>query len=319
MMSNDDSPLLPGMPDYNERVKKTTAELSLTYDGGVAERHVIPVEDYAPSLLALGTSLSTAHQALQPGTPAPSINISAERPGSFDAFLIVDVNTIIEQGTAILSGTKATATVNAIALLAVVREAIAAVMKIAGRRAEKSQTMNGEVVLTLPDGATLSVSDDALKLIENPKFRKNLRKLFLPLKGGEITSMSIAGQDRTGNSIDPLTATTIDSDSFDYEDDDEPEEWAEDMELTVVSPVFHRGPAWKFDSKRGPVTAKIIDDDFMDKVEKKLVKFGNGDTILAVVVSTQYVDKLDQVKTKHVVSKVLNILGPTQGELQYNG
>ena len=306
------------MPKYTKDVKKTTAELSLTYDGGIAEQHVIPVADYAPSLLALGTSLSTAHQVLQPGTPAPSINISAERPGSFDAFLIVDVNTIVEQGTAILSGTKATATVNAFALLAVVREAIAAVKKIAGRRAEKSRSLNGEVTLTTPDGATISVSDDALKLIENPKFRKNLRKLFLPLKGEEVTSMSLTGHDRAGNSVPQLTATTADSDSFDYEDDDEPEEWAEDLELTVVSPVFHRGPAWKFESKHGPFSAKILDDEFMDQVEKQLVRFGKGDAILAVVVNTQYVDKLDQVKTKRVVSKVLRILGPTQGELPYS-
>lgn len=318
-MNTDDSPILPGMPDYTERVKKTTAELTLKFDGGVTKDNVVPLDLYAPSILALGTSLSVAHQVLQPGTPAPDINIRAEEPGSFDALLTVDVNTVLEQGAAVLTGRPATAVLNAIALFGVVRTAIAAVKKIAGRRYTKSEPgPDGEVTLSLAGGDSLSVSGEALRLIEDPKFRKNLRKLFIPLQGEKIETMSLSGHDSEGRRVPPIEATHSDSESFDYEDDDEPDEWANDLELTVVSPDFRRGRAWKFDSDQGEFSAKILDEDFLDRVERESIKFGLGDAIKAVVVTTQYVDKLDQAKTKRVVSKVLDILPPAQGELQYS-
>lgn len=317
-MDPDDSPILPGLPDYTERVKKTTAELTLKFDGGVTKDNVIPLDLYAPSILALGTSLSVAHQVLQPGTPAPDINIRAEEPGSFDALLTVDVNTILEQGAAVLTGKPATAVLNAIALFGVVRTAIAVVKKIAGRRYTKSEpSPDGEVTLSLAGGDSLTVTGEALRLIEDPKFRKNLRKLFIPLKGEKIETMSLSGHEPNGREIPPVEADQSDSDSFDYDDDDEPDEWADDVELTVVSPDFRRGRAWKFDSSFGEFSAKILDDDFLDRVEKEGIKFGVGDTIMAVVVTTQYVDKLDQVKTKRVVSKVLDVLPPVQGQLAY--
>ena len=76
------------------------------------------------------------------------------------------------------------------------------------------------------------------------------------------------------------------------------------LALSIRSLAFQEGNKWRLFDGQNVITATITDSDFIDRVDRNMIRFAKGDLLLCEVrtVQTQGVDGL---RTEHTVLRVV--------------
>ncbi len=88
------------------------------------------------------------------------------------------------------------------------------------------------------------------------------------------------------------------------------------MNLLIESPTFKEGNKWKFFDGQNSFYADILDEEFLEKVNKGAERFGKGDTLIAEVKLVQTGGFAGSLKMERTIIKVFQHLASlTPGKL----
>ena len=260
----------------------------------------MPVRDLAPALLALGDLLQEANLVTHPEISSLSLDVRTFDKGSFEVHLSLQTTeAIVGQAASLFSAGDASALREVIAFVTSLLELI---KTIKGRKeAKREKEPSGKTKLTLEDGTTLETDSSVVLLLDRPTARSRARSVVSPLSREGIDRLEIDSPDGA-----PLTIDKVDLVSF-GEPQREPAELGTtevEMSLSVISLSFADNYKWKMSDGSVVFWVDIEDKDFMGRVHRNEVVFGEGDILTCRVRVHQWVD-VSGLKTERTITRVL--------------
>ena len=281
------------------------AQFTIVYDGPSLRDGVMDVRDLAPALLAVGKLFDAANQTINGNAATVSVRVRATEMGSFE--IIIDLaQTITQHLTYFFAGDRATAATNLIALVAFGSAAscglISLIKKLRGRNPDKVEQLPSGMIELNIDGETLEVSLELMRLLQSPAVRIALQQLIEePLKKPGIGSFEVRDGEHTvvpvSKAESSYFAAPVISDEILIED-------VRRMIFTIIALAFKEDRKWRLYDGNTSISATIIDEEFLARVEENLESFSKSDILVCDVQVTQ-TSTSDGLKTEYVVVKVV--------------
>jgi hypothetical protein len=276
--------------------------LSLQYAGPAVDDGRMPVRDLAPALLALGELFQETNLVTHPEMPPISLDIRTFDRGSFEVHLSLQhAEGIAGQLASLFSGGDASALREVIALVTSLLELL---KTIRGRKEQKREKVQaGKTRLTLEDGTTLEIESSVVVLLDRPSARRHAQSLVSPLSREGIDRLEINPPDGV-----PLTIDKVDLVAFGEPPQTETADLGTteaEMSLTIISPSFADNYKWRVTDGSAIYWVDIEDKDFMARVHRNEVVFGEGDILQCRVRTQQWMD-VSGLKAERTVTRVLS-------------
>jgi hypothetical protein len=276
--------------------------LSLQYSGPAVDDGRMPVRDLAPALIALGELFQETNLITHPEMPPISLDIRAFDKGSFEVHLSLQhAEGIAGQLASLFSTGDASALREVIALVTSLLELLKG---IKGRKEDKREKVQpGKTRLTLEDGTTIETDSSVVVLLDRPSARRHAHSVVSPLSREGIDHLEINPPEGA-----PLTIDKVDLVSF-----GEPAQLGTadlgttelEISLTIISPSFDDNYKWRVSDGSAIYWVDIQDKDFMARVHRNEVVFGEGDILQCFVRIHQWVDA-SGLKAERTVTRVLS-------------
>jgi len=270
------------------------------FDGPALREHRIPADVLASSLLALSAAAQAAHLAVDPLAPRISLDIQAQREGSFS------VDLLITDTVSVLSSPEAVAMATGGSIVAVVYGAIkggARLLKwLKGRTIREEVDLgDGQTRITAMDGATIVIDSSVYVAIQDRTFRESMRDAVAPVGREGIDFVEI------GQGDDQERVTKQDLPAFDVPESGEVlGETTREAFLQLLTVNFQPGSKWRFTEGGAPYWASVRDENFARRVANHEIEFGKGD-ILRAEVHTRQLREGTKLSAENVVIKVLDV------------
>ena len=271
---------------YPGDVKQDWQRVPLKLDGELFDEHTVPAEMFAESVLGLAKVYRRADKLLNDKPRNIKIEITAQRPGSFVADIIVQVPDLIDHAKALLTGKTVAAVLNAAGLISLVGSAIAAIKWLGNRAVSNVERMNtGFALIQTMDGDQYRVPDQVATLIEDPTFRKKLDEFTSPLEEEGVDSIQL------GEGESQAKITRADRSSFEYvAPDDDIEVTEEELSIWPRGTLFDEGEKWPFDAVGHRFRATMRDQAFLHGVKHGSINIKAGDKLRVVLRTTRFPD-----------------------------
>lgn len=285
---------------------------TLTYDGPALEHHVMSVEDFAPSLLAMARLFQDVQIIAAPDQPPAKLDIKATAGGSFIVDLIVSMPGILDHAVDVLLSREVQATLNAAGLFTCVSSAVGFLIWVKNKTGLRRESLeDGQVRITDATGSSIVIGEDALQAAQDAKVRSDAEAMTRPLTSEGLDSISFEGPAKEHK----VVIRREDRDAFDIPD--QPEESLTDSErevaLRVESPSFVDGNKWRVNDGENSFHAAVGDLSFMTKVESGEEAFRANDTLMVNLRTEQRRNRRGAIQTTHTIQKVIrHIPGPQQ-------
>lgn len=159
------------------------------------------------------------------------------------------------------------------------------------------------------EGDTIEVSADEYRVFADPGVREGFKGLVLPMKSEGVGEVEIKVEDHETD--------TIARDEHPYFDVPPlpEEEISVDIAtrvVEVVGPAFREENKWRFAEGGATYFAEILDMDFLGRVERHDVTFGQGDALhVEMETRTSQVDT--RLAYERRITKVLKHISPSEG------
>ena len=284
-------------------------QVLLKYDGPELKSHRMDVRDLAPALMGLADAMQVAGKLADPDSSV-RLDVKANNAGSFEIQMLLDV---AEAGALFLSGSTATMIANGVTISGAIKKAVLGAIAIASRivqhggKPEKVETLGDgtNVRIEYPDGTTFEAHNMEWAVFENGKAMTGLEKVVEPLRAGVIDSLTLTAdgstasvdhEERAGFSSKYREATLSDN--------------TVRMVLEVVEPNF-RGGSWRVSDGGEPYGIEVDDLDFLEAVEARRFRFGNGDSLVADVQVVQRRVNVN-LRTDRKIVKVHDVIEGSQ-------
>jgi hypothetical protein len=290
------------------------AVMTFEYQGPAVESGAMDVRQLAPALLATADLVREAHALLGVEGAAPDVHVQATRPGSFIVDLLVADPHLGQQIVNLLTTRTAQATVTLGTMVEFVVGSFQFVSWLRNRKiARVDEIQPGRVRVTLPDGVTLEIPPETLRLAMDKEFRRHLRTVVQPLAAeGGVTGLTAS----SGNAV--ATVTDADRQSFEVPPAVE-EDFGESVATTVLRPVnvaFTEGNKWRFGDGETTFYAAIEDTDFLQRVNLGTERFAKNDMLQVRLRTSQSRGADGELHTERTVSRVIqHIPGAVQLDL----
>ncbi len=254
--------------------------LSLKLDGDAHKSHTVKATQLISALQGFVESVIDANQVLNGHAAVePDIKIEAFNPGSFEALVVVEyAGQLIETAKNFNPLEYIGFAVGAPVAHGVARTAIELLRRLEGKTPEPVQSTDGEWSLNLGDGNSIDLPDEKLiELLDSPKFRKGMEKLFQdPLKfdGTDFISIGVVDEVTKKSNPDNLQIVKQSESNFFRAEvkgitvrDDE-DVYKTSVYFTKVN--FKSGKSWEIELPT-QVTQKVevIDKEFLAKTLKR--------------------------------------------------
>ena len=276
---------------------------SIAYDGPALSDGTMDVRDLAPALLATSELFTSISKVLYGKEAKVRVSISATGYGSFEVFLdfvMSNWDTIAD----LFTGKSAQAIeriIKAIGGLFVLYK------MLKGRKPSQVETLkNDKVAITVGDNR-LEIEGDVYRICSSPDIQVAIQKLVHdPLSRDGITEFKSKFKDST---------FTVSSDEAEYfslppSAEDEITEDLTRKAYKIASVSFRSENKWRLSDGSSTIYAAITDEDFLEKIEKNLVSFSKGDTLVCDVRTTQTVDGRGGLRTTYVIERVVKHIRP---------
>lgn len=264
----------------------SNATFSVAFEGDPFENGQIDVRDLAPALLALGDVVRAANTALNGDRADARLKVKANKEGSFEAVLMLDVSWVTDLLDAVNANPDRVVAAEKLADLllkggAVVGAAVGgtvgafrALQWLAGRKPDKiDETPNGTAITV--NKTTIYVEPETLIVLEDRPTREAMESFAeksLEISGLENVKIGREVEEKTLLEAKDRNHFRLPSPA-----EREPEKVVarRDVWLKIVTSQFKDGYKWRFtDGGERPFTADMEDEDFLSRVL-------NGDTTLS--------------------------------------
>lgn len=291
---------------------------TVEYHGEALVEHRIDVKDLAPSLLALADAMIVAHDLLVDRlAPAPSLEVTAHRGGSFDVDLILRTYEAAED---LLTSDPATALASLATLLTPVVGAFVWLRKRArsGQGEEQQVLQPGHLRVRWPDGTHLDTTTDVAALVESLDFRHNARGFVAPVAGGDVERIDVVPPAELG--------PRIDFDKGDLRGFDTPRGQEEPLTVSdreVVLDLLNVGLAdnhkWRVSSGGAVFWVSMDDVTFVINMDRGTERFGKHDRIRCIMRETQTELPSGRLTAERSIIRVLeHRRAPVEGQLPFD-
>ena len=286
-----------------------SATFRVKYDGSALASHEMDVKDLAPALLAIGELIEEANRTLNGSGVGIQVNIKAHEPGCIDVVLNA-IQSTYTQATQMFNSDDVNAFLNVAQILSYLGfftlggGGLIQLIKWLKNRPIKSITTvdTGDYRIELEDGTARVFKEQEVKLFSVFKIRKSIETIiYKPLKKEGIEKVSFREDNGEGTEIikdegDYFVAPPV------------PEELIDEVEieqsLQIINIAFQEGGKWKFSDGNATFFADIVDDEFVNKVQKNQAAFAKDD-ILRVKMKRRQVITPIGIKTEYTITKVV--------------
>ena len=289
------------------------SSFGVTYAGDALEDGTMPVRDLAPALLALGAIFSEASALLYPDRELVSLNIKATERGSFYVQLALHAKATWDDIVDLFGSGSANALANLEAIVigggTGVCGLFALIRHLRHRKIVDRQLSSGHTRLTLDDGTTFDVPPGTAVLYESASIRAKARVVVAPLEREGVEELTF-----TPAYAEPSSISKDDLPAFEPEmlTEETLTDYEQEMVIQVASVAFTEGNKWRFSDGQRTFFAAIEDESFMERVQRAIEVFRNGDMLrcrVRVVQSTRG-------SSLHTDFHVLEVLEHIQGAAQ---
>ena len=278
------------------------AKFSISYDGPALRDGVMDVRDLAPALLAVGQLFDAANMTLNSEQTIVKVNVSATGDGSFVVFLEL-VQSYGQQIVGLFSSDSVTTAINLKNLLiggTAASGLIWLIKRLRGRRPDKLEKIDASRVRVTIDDKSFEVPMDLLRLYQDLAVRGAVRNLIeAPLNQSGIDVFKIRDDDNT--------QTVLKDESEYFSAPEVPEEVLIDdsrrAAFSILSLAFKEDNKWRLHDGNSAISALILDERFIHRVNNNQIAFAKGDVLICDVRMTQTRDK-NGLRTEYVVEHV---------------
>ncbi|MGV1006610.1 MAG: hypothetical protein ACOYEV_18010 [Candidatus Nanopelagicales bacterium] len=293
-----------------------TAAVKVAYAGAAFDEHSMELRTYAASLIDLANAYSRAAVILFPGDPVPSINIRANREGSFwvDLFLS-DPSGFMQQTIDLFSGRHATAATNLMTLAESVPAAMRARAWLRGRKPEVAPAGDGNVTVHVEgdNNNVIVVPPTAMPLVSDRVFARSAAAALEPIEDEPGATMEISA----GTEVAVLRTGDQEAISAGLPGDDTGaiNSYLAKMILPVAKAVLEGTGQWTFKYDGKQVQIPIADEHFLTHLDQ--VQITRGTRLVCQVETTELdVPGKDEPQVKRRIVEVLGTQLPgTQAKL----
>lgn len=281
----------------------------VSFDGpGVADGR-IDVRDLAPALMSLGRMIDAANVAINGDKRPIKVEVRAVSVGSFvvhlDAILsgwdlvksIIDRGDV-EEAKKLLEWLGLFGAAPGVTLFALYRW-------LRGRSPDKVVSLPNNQFRFELDGLTLIVPFEVMRLYRERAVNQAVVELLTTLRNDAIREIKFfAEDDASGAPAEVLTPADRVSFSVAEPVPEVVIDTTNRLALSIRSLAFQEGNKWRLFDGQNVITATIADTNFIDRVDRNMVRFAKGDILVCEVRTIQTQD-VDGLKTEHTVLKVI--------------
>ncbi len=284
---------------------------SIAYDGPALVDGTMDVRDLAPALLATSELFTSASRILYGKDAEVKVSISATDSGSFEVILDL-VMSAWDKIVDMFKGDSAEALERLIAIIlgtgTVATGVFALYKKIKGRKdAKVEQLKNNKIAITIGENR-IEIDKNVYLVYSSPDTQIAIQKLVQePLKRAGITEFKSSYQDVT------VTVSKEESEYFSHPPSSEEQvtESSRQVAFKILSVSFKEDNKWRLSDGSSTIYAEMADEHFLDRIEKNLVSFSKGDTLVCTVRTTQTLDANGGLKATHIIERVVKHIPPS--------
>lgn len=298
-----------------------SVHFSIKYDGPALATHQMDVRELAPALIALSDLLEQANKAALPDAPDIRVNVQGNfKGGSFGVDLIA-AQTITQQLVSMFSGTEATAAANLYTLLGALGLVggggglIGVIKFLRGRKPSAIRIDGDKTVFELHDTTTVESFEVDLmtgRLYKTRVVRQSLAKVIRPLEreGIDVFATGVNGVIQSVVTKDEAAYFEMAATEADVVSDTT----TPMVMLQIESAAFKEDNKWRFSDGGTPFFAEIADQEFLQRINAGVERFGKRDVLVADLRRVQSVTD-NGLKIEHTIVKVHKHKEPLQQEL----
>lgn len=274
---------------YDHSSVMTGITLNLTYTGRALEDGSMNIRDLVPVLLSVNDMFKTAAHFVYDKDMRTSVKVNAFQKGSFSIDLTL-VQDLFQQITSFFDSQEANGLLNLKEyLLGAVGGAgslFALIKKLKGRKITKATTENDQTRIEC-DGDVIIVPTVVYHLSQNVTIRNHVETILKPLQQDGIDGFEIRDTDQTILHVDKEEEPFFRANTNDLID---PPMAVHEFEkyFTLVTVTFKEGNKWKLHDGTGQISAIILDEEFLRRVEESEIAFAKGDQLRCLVRLKEY-------------------------------
>lgn len=296
------------------------AKIHVVYDGDAVRGGSMDVMALAPALLSIGELFQRANKIINGDQAEVTVHVKSDfQKGSFGCDLEV-VQTILSQAKSLFGSDDYKAAKEIIAVLFGGGSLYGLLRWLKGKKEESTTTLeNGNIKIEITGGGnnSIEVKPQVFNLYQDKNVRESIKGALGPLKQQGIDVFEVRTDEKI---IERVVKEEVEY--FFVEKEGEIPQMEQIIpESTRVAALeifrlsFKEENKWVFsDGSGGNINAAIVDEEFWEKLNKREITFGKGDT-LKVSIQTKTFHKSGQLHTEHTILKVLAIISPKQLDL----
>lgn len=294
------------------------ATFVLAYDGPAVADGEMDVADLAPALMHLGRLLSAAAKVVDGDASHVSVKVKATREGSFEIDLSLAMSALmhtwkwwkgddVQAASALISLLGVSGTGVTVSLIKFVRF-------LSGRRPKEARRLEKDQVEVLIEGAdgtpvSLTVPLAVYQLAKDQQVRSALAGVVAdPLDKDGIDTVRF-GPKGMGVEIHKEEAFAfrapieLDAETFvnRYQ-----------RAFSIVSLSFKDGQKWRLNDGHGPKSVTVLDQEFVDRVNRNEIRFAKGDILICEVIERAHLSEKGLKAEYEIVKVIEHQIAPTQ-------
>lgn len=266
------------------------------------------IKDLAPALLAIADTLEEANLVLNGNRAQVRVQVHASfKTGSFGVDLDVAQKFISHALDFLANDVRVVGSMNLLTILGFIGGGSAGLVKLVrwlrGRTIRKVEISDENGVATvITDDGSLEVEAKTIELFRSYKVRQSIeRAIKLPLEREGIESVAFVYEERVTEVIERHERHYFAAPTSDKLPIDEQEYLTS---LQLVSVPMREGYKWRVDDGNGPFTAVVLDEAFVQKMQRSEITFTAGDILVARIRKRQFLSA-GELRSEHEILEVV--------------
>lgn len=291
------------------------ATFTIVYDGPALTRHTMDVRDLAPALLAVGELFDATNDALNGSATKVAVEVKAHEPGCFAVVLEI-LQSVVNQGIALLSGDGITAAINLQSLIfggGGIIGLVTLIKRLKGKHPDKIERLSPDMIRLTYGTETFDVPLKLLRLYQDIAIRTSVERLVeRPLQQSGITNFKVL------DGTSEIVSVTKEESHYFKSPEFVEKTLIKDRRkaaFSIISLAFKDDNKWRLNDGSNQISALIEDQDFLSRVDRNIERFSKGD-VLVCEVRFEQKQTAKGLVTEHIVEKVIeHVPAPRQLDL----